>query len=63
MDEIDRAQFDEFELKHPELALRVREVLAESPRLSPAARRFMAGEMEDDEARRLGFVRDPGDDA
>jgi hypothetical protein len=33
-------------------------------RLSPAARRFMSGDMSDDEARRLGFVRDhPGDGA
>jgi hypothetical protein len=34
----------------------------EAPRLSPAARRFMAGDMPDDEAVRLGFRRPPPDD-
>jgi hypothetical protein len=43
-----------------ELALEVEVDLAaeEFARLSPAARRFAAGEMDDDEARRLGYLPD-----
>ncbi|NIK57901.1 hypothetical protein [Kribbella shirazensis] len=63
MDEIDRARFDEFELAHPELSFAAHEALDEAPRLSPPARRFMAGEMDPAEARRLGYIRDSGDNA
>ncbi|MEU4287807.1 hypothetical protein AB0E63_06260 [Kribbella sp. NPDC026596] len=60
MDEIDRLRFDEFELQHPELSFAAHDALASAPRLSPAARRFMAGQMDPTEARRLGYVSDGG---
>jgi len=63
VDEIDRLKFDEFELEHPELSLEAHQALDAAPRLSPAAHRFMSGEMDPAEARRLGFVRDSGDGA
>lgn len=63
MDEIDRLRHDEFELEHLELSLGVVEAFEEGPRYSPGARRFMAGEMSDDEARQRGYLRrDVGDD-
>lgn len=49
-----------FEREHPELAAALREALAEGPRYSPAARRFLSGTMRLHDARRLGFVA--GDD-
>ena len=39
----------------------VEEVFDGAARLSPAARRFMAGEMDDEEAVRLGFKRPDAD--
>lgn len=56
MDEIDRAKLDEWELADPELALAAHDAMDAAPRLSPGARRFMSGEMDPDDARRLGFV-------
>ncbi|MBM7787782.1 hypothetical protein [Tenggerimyces flavus] len=61
-DEIDRARHDEFELCNLELSLATREAFEDGARLSPAARRFMAGEMDADEARQLGFVPVVSDD-
>lgn len=62
-DEIDRWQHDEFELAHLELSLDVIAAFDDGPRYSPAARRFMAGEMDHDEARELGYLPpDAGDD-
>ncbi|HET6950021.1 MAG TPA: hypothetical protein VFI47_06590 [Acidimicrobiales bacterium] len=45
-----------------DMAAMVDEAAAGFARLSPAARRFMAGDMSDDEALRLGFRRPPPDD-
>jgi hypothetical protein len=42
----------------PELVAELAEVFDAAPRLSPAARRFMAGEMDPGEARRLGYLPD-----
>lgn len=57
MDDPGRERFDAFELAHPELALAAREALASAPRLSPAARAFMAGQLDAWVAQRLGYVR------
>lgn len=55
-------EHERFEVEHADLAADIRATFEEAPRLSPAARRFMAGEMDEWEARQLGYIRDVSED-